>query len=164
MTALDRLLADVATAAAAPLPGREALVAAAIAPYLADPDLLADRACPGDPARYTRHLLHNDSKGYAVVAIVWSPGQMSPVHGHRTWCALGVQRGLLTETFFRAEGDVALPTTCLARRAGDTSHAPADRLAIHRLANLGTQEAVSLHVYGVAFDRFGDGVNHIWAG
>ncbi|MCW3473990.1 cysteine dioxygenase family protein [Limobrevibacterium gyesilva] len=163
-TPLARLLADVADAARVPLAARDRAMAAALAPYLGDPGLLEGRDCPCNPDRYTRHLLHNDpASGYAVVAIVWAPGQMSPVHGHRTWCAFGVQRGWLTETFFRPDGDIALPTTCLARRPGDVCHAPADPRAIHRLANLGTQEAVSVHVYGVAFDRFGDGVNHVWA-
>jgi predicted metal-dependent enzyme (double-stranded beta helix superfamily) len=93
---------------------------------------------------------------------------MSPVHGHRTWCALGIVNGLLTETFFCREaqagkGDIVRPVTCVARRPGDVSHAPASPDAIHRLANLGTEEAVSIHVYGVSYDDFGDGVNHVWA-
>jgi predicted metal-dependent enzyme (double-stranded beta helix superfamily) len=158
------MLADVADAARAPLDYRDRAVAAALAPYLGHPGLLEGRDCPCNPERYTRHLLHDDPQsGYAVVAIVWAPGQMSPVHGHRTWCALGVQRGWLTETFFRTDEGRLLPTSCVARRPGDTSHAPADPNAIHRMANLGTQEAVSLHVYGVPFGNFAEGVNEVWA-
>lgn len=160
---LSRMLADIADAARGAA-RRERAIAAAMAPHLADPDLLAGRDCPCNPQRYQRHLLHADADGgYAVVAIVWVPGQMSPVHGHRTWCALGVHRGWLTETFFRPEAGVAIPTTCKPLQPGGLSFAPADPNAIHRLANLGTQEAVSIHVYGVSFDRFGDGVNEVWA-
>ena len=98
-----------------------------------------------------------------MVAIVWTPGQMSPVHGHRTWCALGVHRGWLAETFFTHDGETTLPSGCIPRGPGATSHANADLSAIHRIANLGTQEAVSIHVYGVSFERFGDGVNEVYA-
>jgi predicted metal-dependent enzyme (double-stranded beta helix superfamily) len=161
---LHRMLLDVADAARAPIGERDRIMAAALAPHLYQPSLLEGVSCPCDPARYTRHLLHADPDGcYAVVAIAWRPGQMSPVHGHRTWCALGILSGLLTETFFRVEDAGVRPVTCLARRPGDVSHAPASPDAIHRLANLGTQEAVSIHVYGVSYDDFGDGVNHVWA-
>jgi predicted metal-dependent enzyme (double-stranded beta helix superfamily) len=161
---LGRMLADIADAARTPLAGRHVRVAEALAPHLTDPDLLRGHDCPCNPQRYTRHLLHADAAGgYAVVAIAWVPGQMSPVHGHRTWCALGLHRGWLAETFFTAAGGVAAPSACRQLRPGELSHAAADPQAIHRLANLGTQEAISIHVYGVSYDRFGDGVNEVWA-
>jgi predicted metal-dependent enzyme (double-stranded beta helix superfamily) len=161
---LQLMLRDVAAAARGTREGRDRAVAEALAPHLAQPGLLAGVACPCDPARYTRHLLHADPDGrYAVVAIAWRPGQMSPVHGHRTWCALGIARGMLTETFFERDGAQLCPVGCVARRPGEVSHAPASPDAIHRIANLGTADALSVHVYGVAFDDFGDGVNHVWA-
>ena len=162
--ALRRLLNDIASAAAAPCEERERHMAAAIAPHIGNPDLLAGLECPCCPDRYTRHLLHNDPlAGYAAVIIAWAPGQMSPVHGHHTWCAFGVQQGWLAETFFRQDGESARPTTCIPRRPGDVAHAAAHPAAIHRLANLGTETALSLHVYGVSYDRFGQGVNRVWA-
>ena len=54
--------------------------------YVGEPDLLSGIACPADETRYARHLLHAGDL-YSVLAIVWMPGQMSPVHGHKTWCA-----------------------------------------------------------------------------
>ncbi len=161
---LEAMLADIARAARADIAFRHIAMAAALAPHMGNPNLLAGRDCPCNPDRYCRHLLHNDPQGgYAVVAIVWTPGQMSPVHGHRTWCALGVHRGWLAETYFTREGSVPVPTGCTSRGRGATSHASADPDAIHRLANLGTAEAVSVHVYGVAFHNFGDGVNEVYA-
>ena len=163
-SALSRMLADVADAARAPIAGRDRMVAAALTPYLGDPALLAGRCCDAGTSCYARHLLHqDDAAGYAVVSIVWTPGQMSPVHGHRTWCALGIQAGWLTETFFRPLDSVARPVACVARWPGDVSHSPADPDSIHRIANLGTERAISVHVYGVCFDKFGTGVNHVWA-
>lgn len=163
-TRLQKMLADICHAVRADAATCHEAVAAALAPHLGHPDLLAGIDCPCNPERYCRHLLHNDvAGGYAVVAIVWAPGQMSPVHGHRTWCALGVQHGWLAETYFAREGDTALPIGCTSRGPGATSHAAADLNAIHRLANLGTQLSISIHVYGVAFDQFGTGVNEIYA-
>jgi predicted metal-dependent enzyme (double-stranded beta helix superfamily) len=49
------------------------------------------------------------------------------------------------------------------RWTGDGGHAPAGPDAVHRLANLGTETAISIHVYGAPYDRLGDQVNQIWA-
>lgn len=160
-TSLDRMLADVAQAARTKLARRHLAVAEALAPHMADPRLLSGRDCPCNPERYVRHLLHADPAGeYAVVALVWRPGQMSPVHAHRTWCALGVHQGVLSEHYY-APGAPPVPDSVHLRRAGDVSHGPADPDLIHRLANCSAQVAVSIHVYGVPFEDFGDRVNLI---
>jgi predicted metal-dependent enzyme (double-stranded beta helix superfamily) len=164
VTPLDAMLADIARAARSAPALRHRAVADALAPHLGDRALLAGRDCPCNPNRYTRHLLHNDpAGGYAVIAIVWTPGQMSPVHAHRTWCAFGVHRGWLAETYFARDAGVVTPTNCTPSGPGRVGCAAADPDAIHRLANLGTEEAVSIHVYGVAFDDFGTGVNEVYA-
>jgi predicted metal-dependent enzyme (double-stranded beta helix superfamily) len=163
-TPLEAMLADIALAANAPLATRHRRVAEAITPSLGNRDLLAGRDCPCNPQRYCRHLLHNNPvAGYAVIAIVWTPGQMSPVHAHRTWCAFGVHRGWLAETYFSRDGQTVLPHACTSRAPGTTGHAAADPNEVHRLANLGTEDAISIHVYGVAFDDFGTGVNEVYA-
>ena len=164
-TALDGMLAGVALAARAEPEARPALVAAALAEAVRDPALLARVDCPSCPKSYVRHLLHADPDGgYAVVALCWRPGQMSPVHAHRTWCALGVHRGILTEGFYQLDGKgCPVQVASLLRPAGATSHGVACPDSIHRLANLGGGEAVSIHVYGVAFDRFGQDVNLVYA-
>ena len=147
---LDSMLAAIADAAVSPLAER--------------PRLLAGHDCPCAPDRYIRHLLHADPAGrYAVVALVWKPGQMSPIHAHRTWCALGVHRGTLTESTYRVDGALPLPTSAILRRPGEVSHGPADPTLIHRLANLDSRNAVSIHVYGASYDRFGSDVNLVYA-
>ncbi|UFN51078.1 cysteine dioxygenase family protein [Roseomonas sp. OT10] len=161
---LDSLLAAVADAVEVPLPGRPAAVARALEPYLDDPRLLSEHDCPCGESRYVRHLLHADPAGrYAVVALVWKPGQMSPIHAHRTWCALGVHRGTLTESHYRVDGALPLPSSAVLRRPGEVSHGPADPTLIHRLANLDSRNAVSIHVYGASYDRFGSDVNLVYA-
>jgi predicted metal-dependent enzyme (double-stranded beta helix superfamily) len=159
---LQRLIAEIAVAAASAPSRRHRAVAAALQPYLGVPDLLRDTACPCAPDRYVRHLLHAGAD-HTVLALVWRPGQMSPVHGHRSWCALGIHRGTMVETSFALGDPGPVPRGCTQRKIGNISHAPADPNAIHRLANLGTETAISIHVYGARFDRLGEQVNHVWA-
>jgi len=131
--------------------------------YVGEPDLLSGIACPADETRYARHLLHAGDL-YSVLAIVWMPGQMSPVHGHKTWCALGVHLGTLTEALFRpASGGGWGLDRVVQRHPGAVSHMPENAPLSHRVANLGTTTAISIHVYGAAFDRLGREVNRIWA-
>lgn len=162
---LDHLLAEVATAARVEERERPGRVAEALRRHVLDPRLLSGVHCPSRPDRYTRHLLQADpAGGYAVVALVWRPGQMSPVHAHRTWCSLAVCQGILTEGHYSrgAEG-VPVQTGSVLRPPGSVCHGPADPNLIHRLANLGGNDAISIHVYGVAFEQFGKGVNLVYA-
>jgi len=45
---------------------------------------------------------------------------------------------------------------------GATSCGPADITRIHQLHNASTATAISIHVYGVRYDRFGEDVNWIY--
>ena len=69
----------------------------------------------------------------------------------------------MTETLFAGDTSDARPLGCSPRRTGDIVHSPADPGKIHRLANLGTTDAISIHVYGASYDRLGHDVNKIWA-
>lgn len=69
----------------------------------------------------------------------------------------------MVETFFSPGTQGVVPRGCVQRREGDVSYAPADPNAVHRLANLGTETAISIHVYGAQYDRLGDQVNQVWA-
>ena len=163
-TPLETMLAGIAAAARLEGGDRPRAVADAIGARATDPGLLEGRECPCSPERYVRHLLHADPDGgYAVVALVWRAGQMSPVHGHRTWCALGVHGGVLTETFYEP-GEPPMPASTRLLAPGGVSWGPADPRLIHRIANLSCRTAVSIHCYGVAFDRFGQDVNEVYAG
>ena len=164
-TRLAALIADIAAAIRDHAgDDRARAVAEAIGPHAADPLLLAGRACPCDPACYARHLLHEDAaRGWALAALIWCPGQMSPVHAHKAWCAVGFHRGVLAETFYAPSLSAPVPTGIVLRRTGDISHGPARPDAIHRLANLGTEVAISIHAYGLAYDRFCTDLNQIHA-
>jgi predicted metal-dependent enzyme (double-stranded beta helix superfamily) len=161
---LETMLSAIATAARREEAERPRAVAEAIAAFAADPLLLEGRDCPCCPDRYVRHLLHADpAGGYAVVALVWRPGQMSPVHGHKTWCAFAAHQGVLTETFY-TPGDPPVPSATRLLAPGAAGFGAADPRLIHRLANLSCRTAISIHCYGVAFERFGADVNEVHAG
>lgn len=115
--------------------------------------------------RYARHLLYGDPGGrFSILSLVWDHGQESPIHGHHTWCAVGVYDGELTETHYRESGGGGAPIEIGAQRrgAGSLSFDP-PQSGIHRIANRGGGVAISLHVYGVAADRISTGVNRLYA-
>ncbi len=143
-----------------------AAVAQVLGHYAADPTLLSGQHCPCRADTYIRHLLHEDAEqGWAVAALVWRPGQMSPVHGHRVWCAVAVHQGIMTESFYVPDVADGPPrqTGVALRRPGDITHGPACPDAIHRLANLGTETAVSIHAYGLPYARFCSNLNTVHA-
>ena len=162
-SALDAMAAGISAALRGADGDPSTAVAEVLGRFAADPLLLIGHDCPCRAESYIRHLLHEDTaEGWAVAALVWRPGQMSPVHAHNAWCAVGVHRGLLTETFY-APGDPPIPTGIALRRPGDVTGGPASPDAIHRLANLGTETAISIHAYGLPYGRFSIDLNRILA-
>jgi predicted metal-dependent enzyme (double-stranded beta helix superfamily) len=136
----------------------------ALARATTDEWLLTPAQREGSRDGYRRHLLAADVSGrYALVALVWRPGQTSPVHGHHTWCGYAVLSGTLTETLYEwnAALGCALPARDRRRMAGAVSYTPAGMGSIHRLHNAGTDVAVSLHVYGVSAAQVATHVNNV---
>jgi predicted metal-dependent enzyme (double-stranded beta helix superfamily) len=136
----------------------------ALAEAAADPALLAPAQREGSADSYRRHLLAADPLGrYAIAALVWQPGQASPVHAHHTWCGYAVVEGRLSETVFEWD-DAQQRANALrtqARKRGAVSFVRGGRGAIHRLGNCSDAPAVSLHIYGVEGARMGTHVNDI---
>jgi predicted metal-dependent enzyme (double-stranded beta helix superfamily) len=134
---------------------------------VSEPGFLHGLRFAGSAERYTRHLVYA-GPGFTVLALVWLPGQMSPIHAHRSWCALAVRQGALVETCFTrdAAGPEAKPVlrldACRQLHPGMVSHEAGDDDHYHRIANVGVETAVSIHVYGVDYDRLGHGLNRIW--
>jgi predicted metal-dependent enzyme (double-stranded beta helix superfamily) len=139
----------------------DALARAACAPGLLT---LAQRS--GSSERYARHLLHGDARGrFAIVSLVWQPGQRTPVHGHYTWCGYAVVEGALQEETFAwpRGGGAALCTGTAERRAGYACFGHAGVETIHGLGNRSSAPAVSVHVYGVDAARVATHVNRVLA-
>jgi predicted metal-dependent enzyme (double-stranded beta helix superfamily) len=160
----ESMIARVIAAATDPAPGKPQRVAEAIGAGLGDDDLLAGFDCPGCPDHYVRHLLYACPKGaFSLMALVWMPGQASPLHAHRAWCALGVHSGVLTESFFAPRADGTAAWLSDHRRAsGALSFGAADDNAIHRLANRSAKPAISIHAYGLSPNRLCSDLNRLY--
>lgn len=117
----------------------------------------------GDPNGYMRHVLYVDPQDqFAITAITWLPGQVSPVHGHHVWCAYGIVEGELTEECFRDDFGKLTPLKTHLYRAGDVAERDLECKSIHRVSNRTRGPIVSLHLYGVSAERLTTGINRIF--
>ncbi|WP_425578338.1 cysteine dioxygenase [Streptomyces albiaxialis] len=150
---------------------RAARVAERLRPFLSDPALLTAGQREGAPDGYRQHLLHVESEPpagsagavFSLVALVWLPGQETPVHDHVAWCATGVYEGCEDERRFRSASGELEEAGRRTNRAGDVSSLapPGD---IHLVRNPGPGRAVSLHVYGADLGRLGTSVRRVYPG
>jgi predicted metal-dependent enzyme (double-stranded beta helix superfamily) len=117
----------------------------------------------GDPAGYVTHLLHAEPDGaFSVAAMVWLPGQETPVHDHVTWCVTAVLQGTEYEEIFAPQSDAS----DMARfEVVGRSENPAGTVSgfappgdIHRVRNTGDGVAISMHVYGADISRLGSSI------
>ena len=124
---------------------------------LPGPDILTGAQRVGDPAGYRSHLLHAEPDGsFSVVAMVWLPGQVTPVHDHVTWCVFGVLDGAEHEELFAlADGGRRLIRVGNAENTAGQVSGFAPPGDIHRVRNTGSGVAISLHVYGADISRLG---------
>jgi predicted metal-dependent enzyme (double-stranded beta helix superfamily) len=129
-------------------------VAALVAGALAG-DWLDDRyqRC-ADGRDWELHTLHRAADGrWSMLAAVFRPGVVAPVHDHGTWAVVGVYRGRERETRYRRLDDGREPGRArlevertLVSPAGTVTIVPDG--AIHTVEALDGRPAVSLHVYG----------------
>ncbi|MGH3274048.1 MAG: cysteine dioxygenase [Streptosporangiaceae bacterium] len=140
------------------------LVADELRQHLPGPDVLTAGELLGDPREYRTHVLHAEPDGsFSVAAMVWRPGQITPIHDHVTWCVFGVLQGIEYEELYAVSADGRWMREVGAGQnlAGEVSGfaPPGD---IHRVRNLGDGVAVSLHVYGADITRLGSSVRRIY--
>jgi predicted metal-dependent enzyme (double-stranded beta helix superfamily)/uncharacterized membrane protein len=131
---------------------------------LADEALLEQRHREPAPDRYRQHLVHVHPEGlYSIVALVWKPGQATPIHDHRCWCVVGVWRGLERETTYNLHSDNGTPYLLqrhvVETRPGDVSVLVPPDEDIHRVENGGKELAISVHVYGDDISVLGSSIN-----
>ncbi len=130
---------------------------------LGDPGLLESRHC--EPARdhYRQHIVHVHPAGhYSIVALVWKPGQATPIHDHRCWCVVGVWRGLEQEITYDLYGDddpFLLQRRSSVAEPGTVSVLVPPDEDVHRVENCGTSLAISVHVYGDDISVLGSSIN-----
>lgn len=127
-------------------------------------DLLTPKQREPNSRCYARHVIHGDPLGrFTILAIVWGPGQFSPVHAHDAWCAYAVHDGPLRETLYAGNAaDRAVKPVCTeVREPGYSCFAGAGLDQIHSLGNSGLRPAISIHVYGVERERIATHVNRL---
>jgi len=139
------------------------LVADQLRRHLPGPEILTAEQRYGDPDRYCCHLLHAEPDGsFSVTALVWRPGQATPIHDHVTWCVFGVIQGAEREERYVLRDDGWL------EQAGDSVNVTGEVAGlappgdIHRVRNTGTDTAISLHVYGTDISRLDSSVRRTY--
>jgi predicted metal-dependent enzyme (double-stranded beta helix superfamily) len=136
------------------------LVAWALERHLPSPGILTAEQRNGDPETYKSEVIYSEPDGsFSIVALVWRPGQVTPIHDHVTWCVFGVIQGMEREELFELdeEGTGLVEAGQSVNRTGDVSGfaPPGD---IHRVRNGGDQTAISIHIYGTDVSRVGSSV------
>jgi 3-mercaptopropionate dioxygenase len=140
------------------------LVADQLRLHLPGPEILTAEERAGDPADYRCHVLHVEPDGsFSITAMVWRPGQVTPIHDHVTWCVFGVVQGVEYEELYALSPDGSALTEVgrSQNNRGEVSGfaPPGD---IHRVRNIGSDVAISLHVYGADITRLGSSVRRTY--
>jgi len=106
-----------------------------------------------DPANYRIHLLHLDpARRFSVSAMVWGPGQGTPIHNHTVWGMVGMLRGRERCEEFGLPARPGGPL--VAGHVHELAPGDIDLVSpsvgdIHRVSNaLADGTSVSIHVYG----------------
>jgi 3-mercaptopropionate dioxygenase len=139
-------------------------VATELRRHMPPPEILTAEQRVGDPETYKSHLLHVEPGGaFSIVALVWRPGQVTPIHDHVTWCVFGVLQGVEYEEIFRLDerGKNLVQAGDNSNVTGEVSGfaPPGD---IHRVRNVGEGTAISLHIYGTDVSRIGSSVRRYY--
>jgi 3-mercaptopropionate dioxygenase len=131
---------------------------------LAEPAFLTPECCEPDPDHYRSHVLAVTPSGRAsVVALIWLPGQVTPIHDHISWCVVGVLQGLEREERFSLRTDGRerwlAPVGEEHMTPGQTCSLVPPSENIHRVRNAGQTLAISIHVYGANIEKLGSSIN-----
>jgi 3-mercaptopropionate dioxygenase len=153
-----------ATRCRADWPQTAVLVADQLRRHLPGPEILTREERLGDSDGYRCHVLHTEPDGsFSVTAMVWRPGQVTPVHDHVTWCVFGVLQGIEYEELYAvsADGRYLQEVGRSENLTGEVSGfaPPGD---IHRVRNSGDGVAISMHVYGADITRLGSSVRRTY--
>src|SRR5215813_12707552 len=75
-------------------------------------EFLTDEHRRSEQQHYARNAIHIAPSGnLSLFALVWLPGQWTPVHDHGSWGVVGVVRGVLEErSYMSATGDLTADT------------------------------------------------------
>ena len=131
-----------------------------LAGLLTEDDWLAPEHREPDPDRYRQHLLHvTPDRRLSIVALVWLPGQTTPIHDHVSWCVVGVYEGRERETRYRAaDGYLEVADQIDADPGHVEVIVPTAEADIHDVTAVGARPTISIHVYGADIERLGSSI------
>jgi 3-mercaptopropionate dioxygenase len=112
---------------------------------------------------YRQHLLHvSPCRRLSIVALVWLPGQRTPIHDHVSWCVVGVYEGRERETRYRAvevDGERHLEAVGeVDAHPGHVEVIVPSVEDIHAVTAVGPGPTISIHVYGADIERLGSSI------
>lgn len=146
----------------APVDRVEMLVPAMCRLLSGDTSFLKPAHFNSDPDHYARNAIHREVDGsFSLYALVWLPGQKTPIHDHGTWGVVGVYEGALHEqSYFRHDAEDS--TAIVLERGGVIVLTPGAVTSfvpnpdhIHLTGNPHTENrVVSLHLYGSEMKGF----------
>lgn len=134
--------------------GAAAAAKALLRGYVCDSQLLAVEHKQGNADTFKRHLLYAAPDGsMSILALVWLPGQVTPIHGHTAWGAVGVFEGEpFCENFATWQNDnaaIGLRSTMKMRlQSGTVASVRPGIDDVHRIGNDTQRRAITIHVYG----------------
>lgn len=125
----------------------------ALAPVLEQSDLLSAEQCQPGERSYRRHVLYGDPDGrFTILALVWMPGQTTPVHGHSAWGAVGVYEGSPNVAIYACDEQggqrVAKVVRDIRCKSGDVSCVASGYGDVHRIYNASQARVLTIHAYG----------------
>ena len=122
--------------------------------------LLDDVSLKREPGTFTRNLVFAD-KQLSVWALVWAPSSYTPIHDHHCSCCLTVLSGTIRETWYSAiNQNTVTKIDEHYRRSGYVASMMPSGPNIHQMANVGSSEAVSLHIYGYDHRNYASSMLH----
>ncbi len=117
-----------------------------------------------DPAHYARNAIYiAPEHDLSLFALVWLPGQWTPVHDHGSWGVVGIVEGMLEEhAYMSLDGEITANTGIRLKRGGNVVLPPGAVTTfvpnpdhIHRTGVAADRpRAVSLHLYGRTMSSF----------
>src|SRR5215217_78451 len=142
---------------------RPGAIAERLKPLLATDGWLAPEHQRGSADGYRQHLLHvSKSRRLSVAALVWLPGQRTPIHDHVSWCVVGVYEGRERETRYRAVEGAGLrylePVGSIDASPGHVEVIVPSTGDIHAVTAVGDGPTISIHVYGADIERRGTSI------
>ncbi|WP_152223712.1 cysteine dioxygenase family protein [Pseudomonas sp. SCB32] len=127
-------------------------------------DFLEPEHYRADPAHYSRNLIYcAEDADLSLFALVWSPGQWTPVHDHGSWGVVGIVEGVLEERSYVClspdrnrddgielvrGGVILLPPGSVTTFVPNPDHIHVTGVPAER------PRAVSLHLYGRMMNNY----------